>query len=288
MLHGICTPVCTPFTGVNQSFDEKAFLNHIDFVLEKGVHIIAVCGGTGEFAFLSKEEKMHMAEVAAKHIDGRAKLIVQTSAIRTEDAIEFSKHAEGVGADALMILPPFFEGPGDDGVFMHYEKISHAIKTPIMLYNIPMYSGYDITPAMYKRLAELPQVEYIKDSTADVMRMEQLIAVGAKLFIGCDYLIPHALASGATGCFWGASNIMPSQAVDIYNLAKAGKLNEVFALWEKMKAVNIFLWTTTYNAGVKAALRILGHDMGDCRHPILPLPQEEIEELKKHMSFLLK
>ncbi len=288
MLHGICTPVCTPFTGVNQSFDEKAFLRHIDFIIENGVHIVAVCGGTGEFAFLSKEEKLYMAEVAAKHIDGRAKLIVQTSAIRTEDAIEFSKHAEGVGADALMILPPYFEGPGDDGVFMHYEKISHAINTPIMLYNIPMYSGYDITPAMYKRLAELPHVEYIKDSTADVMRMEQLIAVGAKLFNGCDYLTPYALASGATGCFWGASNFMPAQSVDIYNFAKAGKMNEMFALWEEMKAVNVFLWTTTYNAGVKAALRLLGRDMGDCRRPILPLPQEEIDALKKYMGFLLK
>jgi 4-hydroxy-tetrahydrodipicolinate synthase len=117
-------------------------------MLEARVPIIAVCGGTGEFPFLAEGEKRRIAEIAGRHIGGRAKLIVQTSAIRTEDAIENSRHAEGAGADALLILPPYFEGPGESGVRWHYEQIARAVKLPIMVYNIPQYSGFDITPTV--------------------------------------------------------------------------------------------------------------------------------------------
>ncbi len=288
MLQGICVPVCTPFTGTNQAFDEKKFLSHIDWMLENKVHIICVCGGTGEFAFLSKEERLHMTEIAAKKIDGQAKLLVQTSAVRTEEAIEYSKHAEGVGADALMILPPYFEGPSHEGVFNHFERISAAIKTPIMLYNIPEASNYDITPEMYTRLAALPNVAYIKDSTGEFLRLEQLVAVGAKVFCGFDCLSPHALMAGAAGCFWGGANIMPKQSVQLYNLYKEGKIAEMFALWESMKAANVFILSASrFVSAVKAGMRIIGRDMGDCRFPQEPLLDEEVVELKKHLQFLL-
>jgi 4-hydroxy-tetrahydrodipicolinate synthase len=132
-LRGICAALCTPFTEEGEKVDERALRNHIDSMLEAGVHIILVCGGTGEYAYLRPEEKRRIAEIASKHIDGRTHFMVQTSAINTADAIEFAKHAEGVGADCLLILPPYFEGPNSDGVYYHYEKISKAIKIPIMV-----------------------------------------------------------------------------------------------------------------------------------------------------------
>lgn len=120
-LKGICVPICTPFADDGKRVDERALCTHIDSMLEAKVHIIAVCGGTGEFPFLSESEKRQIAQIAAKHINGRCDLIVQTSAIRTEDAIENSKHAESIGATALLILPPYFEGPGEAGVRWHFE-----------------------------------------------------------------------------------------------------------------------------------------------------------------------
>ncbi len=137
-LSGVCVPICTPFKDSGASLDLKSFEANIDSLIENGVHIIAVNGGTGEFPFLADEEKRKLAEVAVKRASGRAKVIVQTSAIRTEDAVENSKHADGIGADALLILPPYFEGPGEAGVRWHYEQIAKAIKTPIMAYNIPV------------------------------------------------------------------------------------------------------------------------------------------------------
>ena len=145
-LKGMCVALCTPFTEDGEKVDENALKNHIDSMMEAGVHIILVCGGTGEFAYLRSEERRRIAEIASKHIDGRAVFMVQTSAVNTADAIEFSRHAEGVGADCLLILPPYFEGPNYDGVYYHYEKIAEAINTPIMVYNIPGSSNIDITP----------------------------------------------------------------------------------------------------------------------------------------------
>ena len=111
-LEGICAALCTPFDASGERVDESALRTHIDSMLEAGVHIILVCGGTGEFAYLRPEERRRIAELAARHIDGRAGFMVQTSAIATAEAVAFARHAEDLGADALLVLPPYFEGAG--------------------------------------------------------------------------------------------------------------------------------------------------------------------------------
>jgi len=111
----------------------------VEILLEAGVHIVALCGGTGEFPFLSEAEKRRVIELGCRHIDGRAKVVAQTSAIRTEDSIEASKHAEGEGADCLLVLPPYFEGPDAEGVLWHYERVAASVSCQVMAYNIPQY-----------------------------------------------------------------------------------------------------------------------------------------------------
>ena len=127
ILSGACVPVCTPFDPSGESIDETKFLDHIDVMIDAGVDIILVCGGTGEFAYLRPEEKRRMIEIAGKHVGNRAKYLVQTSAINTVDTIDNTKHAEDHGADAVMVLPPYFEGPDMEGVYYHYE---HLLKIP--------------------------------------------------------------------------------------------------------------------------------------------------------------
>lgn len=285
-LTGICVPICTPFTADGSAVDEPALRGHIDSMLEAGVHIIAVCGGTGEFPFLSDPEKRRIAEVAARHIDDRCKLIVQTSAMRTEDAIEASKHAEANGADALLILPPFFEGPGLDGVRWHYEKIAASVGTSIMVYNIPQYSGFDITPEVFRDLRQFETVRYIKDSTADMGRLERLVRSGAKVFNGCDYLNLYGLMAGCAGCFTGAGNAMPAESVKLYELVEDGKLSEALALWRRMQSVNLLLWTFPFNPVAKEASNISGRPVGECRRPVLPLSDAQKAELREVMSDL--
>lgn len=287
MLKGVCAAICTVFDDATQEFDEKAYLQHLDRMLESGVHSIAICGGTGEFAHLEVTEKRRIAEITAKRIEGKAKLVVHTSAIRTKNAVEASKHAEGLGAAAILVLPAIFEGPDEDGVFKHYETIANAVKTPIMAYNIPAHSGFDITPEYFKRLSTIPSVQYIKDSTGDLMRMEQLIAQGANFFCGCDYMQLYGLMAGAVGCFWGATNAMPKQSVELYALVEQGKLMEANTLWKKMKSANIFFWNNPYNPAIKAATKLMGNDIGICRLPSLPLQEGKVAELKKLLAPLM-
>jgi 4-hydroxy-tetrahydrodipicolinate synthase len=282
-LKGICVASCTPFKEDGEELDEAALRNHIDSMLEAGVHIILVCGGTGEFAYLRPDEKKRIAEIASKHIDGKAALMVQTSAINTVDAIEFSKHAEGVGADCLLILPPYFEGPNDEGVTYHYEKIAESIKIPIMVYNIPQSSGFDITPTLFKRLIEIDNVRYIKDSMGDMTRIQELLAVAgdkAGVFNGGDTIAFFSLLVGCPGCVWGATNAMPKESVELYDLVVAGRLVEATELWKRMFPANLFFWNHVYNAAVKAATNLSGRKVGPCRKPVLPLTDSEMAELK--------
>ncbi len=278
-LKGICAAACTPMNSDGSAVDYDALCAHLDTLIDAGVHIIAVCGGTGEFPFLTTDEKRKIAEVAARHIAGRSKLVVQTSAIRTEDAIEASKHAEGLGADALLLLPPYFEGPTADGVYEHFEKIAEAVKTPLMVYNVPAQSGFDITPEFFKRLLEIDNVKYIKDTSGDFVRVQELIVAGFPVFNGSDPFAFDALANGAIGCFWGAVNAMPKQAVQLYELVARGDINSAASLWQTMLPANLFFWNNPYNAAVKAATNLLVNKVGPCRPPVQPLNESQVAAL---------
>lgn len=282
-LKGMCVALCTPFTEDGEKVDETALKNHIDSMIEAGVHIILVCGGTGEFAYLRPEERRRIAEIASKHIDGRAGFMVQTSAVNTADAIEFSRHAEGVGADCLLILPPYFEGPNYDGIYYHYEKIAEAINIPIMVYNIPQSSNIDLTPGFMKRLMEIDNIQYIKDSMEDLTRIQELLMVcgdRVKVFNGGDPIAYYSLIAGCPGCVWGATNAMPKESVKLYDLVQAGKLSEAGDLWKRMFPANLFFVTHVYNAAVKAATNLSGRKVGPCRKPLMPLTDSEMSDLK--------
>jgi 4-hydroxy-tetrahydrodipicolinate synthase len=286
-LKGICVALHTPFTDDGNSVDEDGLKRHIDSMLEAGVHNILVCGGTGEFAYLGEEEKKRITEVASKHIDGRADFMVGTSAVNTVDAIAASKHAQDHGADALLILPPYFEGPNYDGVYYHYEKIAEAIDTQIMVYNIPASSNIDLTPAFMQRLMQIDNIRYIKDSMADFVRIQELMMVCGdriRVFNGGDPIAFYSLLAGCPGCVWGSVNAMPEMAVKLYDLVSAGKVAEAKAVWEKMYPSQLFFWTHDYNPAVKAATNMSGRNVGLCRKPQMPLAEGEQAELKAIMD----
>ena len=279
-LTGVCVPVCTTFDRSGEVVDETAYLKHIDTMIEAGVHIILACGGTGEFAYLRPEEKRRLIEITGKHVQGRAAFVAQTSAINTQDTIDASKHAVDHGADTVMVLPPYFEGPDMRGVHYHYERVAAAISAPIMVYNIPQASGIDITPADFAKLLEVDGIEYIKDSTGDLVRIQALLATGGKVFNGGDPITFQALAAGCPGCVWGSVNFMPSEAVALFELVKADKLVEANALWQRILPSQLFLWDTVYNAAVKAACEMRSFPVGRCRMPVQPLSPADTDTLR--------
>jgi 4-hydroxy-tetrahydrodipicolinate synthase len=285
-LKGICVPACTPFDETGDTVDEKALSAHIERLLEAGIHAVVSCGGTGEFAYLSEAERRRIHQLIAKRVHGRSRFVAQSSAVSTRDTIENAKFAEGLGADALMILPPYFEGPTMDGVMWHYEAVARAIKTPIIVYNIPQNTNRDVTPELFSRLLQIDTIQYIKDSTGDFTRIQQLIATGGKVLNGGDTLAFPALVAGCPGLIWGGVNATPKEAVRLYDLVAQGDLNAAAMLWKSLLPAQIFYWTHDYNSSVKAATNLLGGNVGICRKPALPLPESELAELKAALSAL--
>jgi len=286
-LSGVCVPVCTTFDNTGNGLDEIAFLKHIDAMIEAGVHVIMVCGGTGEFAYLSADEKKRLIEIAARHVEGRASFVAQTSAISTRDTIEATKHAADQGVDAVMVLPPYFEGPDLEGVYYHFEAINTAVDVPIMVYNIPQHSGIDITPDVFRRLLELSNVRYIKDSMGDLVRIQQLVETGGVIFNGGDPIAFQGLLAGCQGCVWGAVNAMPREAVKLYELVSSNQLLEANQIWKRLLPAQLFFWTTpVYNPAVKAAANLQGFSVGVERKPQQPLADSELEKLKVALATL--
>ena len=286
-LHGVCVPVSSVFDGTGETIDPGKMKAHVDRMLDAGVHLILANGGTGEFPYLRWNERKELAELIGNHVAGRAVYMVQTSAVSTSETIEMTQHAKDIGADAAMMLPPDFEGPNMDGVYDHFEKVASAVDIPIMVYNIPQCSNIDITPDFFKRLLEIDNIEYIKDSTGDIVRIQELLRTGGSVFNGGAPITFQSLLAGCPGCVWGAVNAIPHEAVDLFNLVTTGKLAEANALWQRILPSQLFLWSHPYNPAVKAASQMMGHDIGQCRLPQQPLTDSEASALVSSLAPLL-
>ena len=285
---GMCVPICTPFMQGGEAVDEGAQKEHIDWMIESGVNIILACGGTGEFAYLREQERRRVSEVTCKHVAGRADVFVQTSAINTADAVANAKAAADMGADAILVLPPYFEGPTMDGVCWHYEAVAKAMKLPVVVYNIPQNTNIDITPEIFSKLMKIENIQYIKDSTSSLVRIQQLVATGGRIFNGGDPIAYPALVAGCIGCIWGAVNAMPRESAALYRLVAAGKLAEAAELWKRMLPSQLFFWTHDYNPSIKAATNLAGRKIGLCRKPLQPLGESDMALLRQAMAPLLE
>lgn len=276
---GVVVALAMPMDPTGESIDEPALLDHIDWLIDAGVHAILVLSGTGEYAYLRPEERRRVVELCLPHIDGRIPVMVQTSEMSVSDTIDTSKHAVDFGADSVMILPPWLESPSERGVLYHYERVAQNVAADIVLYNTPAASGVEITPAMYRQLLAIDNVRYMKDSQGDLSRIQKLVAISegtnAQVLCGVDPLAPYALMAGAVGMIWGCANIMPHEAVMLVEHIDNGQLDEALALWRQMWPINAFMWENDMDVGflpgVKAATEMVGRQMGPVRRPQMPV-----------------
>ena len=279
-LRGINLAMQTPMFD-DGSIDYARWEALIDAYIESGVHGLVLGSGTGQHPYLTRAECEQLFEIGAKRIDGRCKLICQTSALVQAEVIERSKHAEGLGADALMILPPYLEGPeDDDGLFAFYAAIDAAVDTDIIGYNIPQTTGIGISLELFERLNGLEHFNYIKDSAGDLTRHQEYLATGHAVLNGCDPNTVFALIAGAQGCIWGGANYMPRESVQLYDLVTAGQLSDAMGLWQRMIPSLLHIWSGNYIAKVKAASRLRGFDGGSVRAPLRNLNNQELDALR--------
>lgn len=283
-LRGINLAMQTPFNA-DGSVNYGRWEELIDQYLATGMHGFVLSSGTGQHAYLTEAECNKLFELGIKRINGRAKVTAQTSALNLDEVIRRSKTAQDLGADALMILPPFFEGPKhDDGIFRFYEAVNNAVSIDIIGYNIPGATGIELKPDLYKRLMQLENFNFIKDSSGDLCKQQALLACGGQILNGADPNAPFSFMLGTAGTIWGCANIFPREAVQLFELIEAGRYAEGLKLWERMFPIVNYCWQNDYIPAVKAACRQMGFDGGTVRAPVCEVGPEAEAEIAKALA----
>jgi len=283
-LTGINLAMQTPMHD-DGAIDHARWEELIDLYIDAGVHGLVLGAGTGQHPHLTQHECNRLYELGARRINGRCHLICQTSALVLDEVVERSKHAEGLGADALMVLPPYLEGPeDDDGLFAFYEAIDRVVESDIIGYNIPQTTGIRISVELFKRLNQLENFNYIKDSAGDLTTQQEYLATGYMVLNGCDPNTVFSFIAGAPGCIWGAANYMPHESVRLFELVVGGDIAGAMDLWSRMIPSLLYLWRGNYVPKIKAASRLRGIDAGGVRPPLLELSTEELRELAARLE----
>lgn len=286
-LDGILVALITPFTADGSEVNIDGIAAVIEKMVDAGVAGVIPCGSTGEFNALSTGERKAVAEAVMTAARGRVAVVPHVGSLRPAEAAELMEHAAGIGADAVMAVPPFYDKLTWPEVVSYYATISAAAPDlPIMAYHYPEATGSLITIDQIRDLVtQVPAVKYIKDSGGDALLLDKLLieADGTllRVFNGSDTLTFHGLAGGAVGGVWGAASFMPELAVEFLGaLRDRGDLVEARRLWRHILPICELLESNVYPAAVKAGCELVGMDVGPTRAPLAPIDAEEKERFR--------
>jgi 4-hydroxy-tetrahydrodipicolinate synthase len=271
-LEGVLPAVVTPFDK-NEEFDEPAFRELVDWLIGQGITGIVPCGTTGEFSLMTQAERARVIEVCVDQVNGRVPVIAGTGDTATKLVIDATKHALDVGADAAIIVNPYYMKPkGSKGIYDHYVSIAGAVDIPLVLYNIPVATNQYIPWQVVEDLVdECSTVRAMKDSSGDLKYlMTVLEKVGDKIdvVVGWDEVVLAALAVGCKGMILASANVVAPYWLDLYKKFKAGKLDEALKVqWRLQKFTRHIVATGAQ--GPKVCLNFMGHNVGATRRPIV-------------------
>jgi 4-hydroxy-tetrahydrodipicolinate synthase len=286
---GVLTALTTPFDDSGK-IDESLLKQVVDRSLDAGVDALVAGGGTGEFATLTDDERLHLFEIVIEHTAGRAPVVCQTGAMTTSKAIQLSRVAEELGADVLMLTNPYYEPLTVAEVSRYITDVASAVDTPIMLYNNPFTTGVNLdadTLAAFGR--DVPNIKYVKDSSKDYEQALRLIHhhrddIG--LIMGWDSYSFSALLEGATGVMVGAANVVPDEIVAVARALRAGDVDEARRLWRRVYPVIDAMLEVPFSQAVKAGLRLRGFPVGSPREPLQELGPEGVAQLQAALARL--
>jgi len=287
---GVYTALVTPYTK-NNEINEEVLRELTDFLIEKGVSGLVPVGTTGEFVYLSEEERKRVMDIVVDEANGRVPVIAGTGASSTLGALRLIKYAEDAGADAVLVVTPYYLRAADKGNFQHFYELANSTDLPIILYNIPQCTGGFLSREVVEDLAEIENIVGIKDSSGNLpYLMELLEKVGDRIsiLVGYDEVVLAALASGAKGMILASANVIPDRWVKLYEAVARGDLETARSIQISIqKLVRIFC-RHGGNVAVKEALKMMGFDVGKSRRPLVkggvlsPEVREEIRlELEK-------
>lgn len=290
---GTFTVMITPYDD-SGNVDLKAMADLTEWQIQQGIHGLIPLGSTGEFLSLSQDERDAVAETVIKTAAGRVPVLIGTGAEDTREALRLSREAESMGADGVMIIPPFYCTPTHDELYHHYKTVAEGIGIPIMVYNNPATANVDLTPDIVARIASIDGCDYIKESTMDVTRIRDILELaGDKMTVFGGIMGFESFVEGAQGWVAVASNCAPREMSRIFELvADEGKVFEARALYLEWVELIRAVGGQKYVAGTKALLTHMGFQAGTPRPPRLPLSPEDDATMrqiveKNSMKFVL-
>lgn len=282
-IHGIIPPVATPMQA-NEDLDLPRLRWFLDRQLDAGVHGIFVLGTNSEFYALDEREKQEVVAVAVAHVHQRVPVFAGTGAETTREAVRLTRMAEREGADGVSIITPYFVQPTQQEIFDHYRRLAESTSLPVVLYNNPgTCGGVKIEPETVARLAEIPNIRGIKDSSGDLQNTIEYLRVVPDDFavlMGRDTLIYSSLIVGARGAIPATGNIAPALLVEIYEAFQRGDRAASAAAQKRLHPIRTSLTLGTAPGGVKAALDMLGLSIGPSRAPVGPLPPDKQAKMR--------
>ena len=281
MFKGSCVALITPFA--NGKVDEAGFKSLVDWHISEGTDGLIPCGTTGESPTLTHEEHMHVTELCIKQAAGRVPVMAGAGSNSTAETISLVKHAHKSGADAALVVMPYYNKPTPEGQYRHFKAVNDAADIPIYIYNIPGRSIVDMTVETMARLAELSNIVGVKDATSDLARpMLTRLAIGAGFvqLSGEDATIVPFLAGGGHGCISVTANIAPRMCANLHDAWQSGDLKTVMELQDRLMPVHQAMFCEASPGPVKYAAELLGKCSSEMRLPMCEIAENSKKQVK--------
>ena len=285
IFEGCGTAIVTPFTEDGINFEE--FRKLIEFQIKNEVDAIIVCGTTGEAATMTEEEKKATIKFAIDTISKRTKVIAGTGSNNTKAAIQMSKFAEEAGADAVLVVTPYYNKTTQQGLIMHYEEIAKAIDIPIIMYNVPSRTGVNILPETCKELSKIENIVAIKEASGNIGQIAKIASLCREdlvIYSGNDDQIIPILSLGGKGVISVLSNVMPKYTHEMIKKYSEGKTQEATKMQLDVIELVDALFIQVNPIPVKYALNLMGYDVGRLRLPLIELSSKNKEMMKNVMK----
>jgi 4-hydroxy-tetrahydrodipicolinate synthase len=266
------TALVTPFK--DGKIDEPAYRALIDWQIASGAHGLVPVGTTGESPTLTHEEHRSAVDICIDEARGRVPVIAGAGSNNTGEAVALARHAEQSGADAVLVVTPYYNKPTQEGLYLHFKAVSDAIGIPIIIYNIPPRSVVDMSVDTMKRLSELPNIVGVKDATGDVGRVSrQRHAMGADFIqlSGEDMTALAAMAAGGHGCISVSANVAPALCAELMESTFKGDWDHALKIQDRLTPLHAAIFAEPGVNGAKYGLSVLGRIQAETRLPLVPV-----------------
>jgi 4-hydroxy-tetrahydrodipicolinate synthase len=288
MLAGSYVAIVTPFSNGDIDWDTLAEL--VEFQIDGGTNGILPCGTTGESPTLSHPEHDQVVEFVVKQVDGRVPVLAGSSSNSTEEALRLTRHARECGAEAALVITPYYNKPTQEGLYRHFRTIAEEVDIPIFIYNVPGRTGVSIAPETVARLSEMKNIVAIKEASGSLEQVSLILSLcDIAVFSGDDSLTFPIICDGGVGVVSVAANIMPKEVSEMVALTLAGRIEEARRLHYALYAISKALFIETNPIPVKTALAMMGKIKEEFRLPLCPMSDSNrtrLEEVLRGYSLI--